>query len=326
MSNKLSVIIDNIQMRNIFVPALAAFDKQKLVFVLLLLSGLLILPSYKKGEEANVEQSDNPKPETLEYYKEHSVITTPGRYADQYDTLPETIPQLCQVVQGLLLHEFHTNRYGVNLPEERKKESRLREVEKILQRAMELAEKPLIQLRKPENRVISNCRDYAVLMCSFLRDKGIPARVRVGFAAYFDSYLHQGHWICEYWDHENDKWVQVDAQLDDIQKRHYEIDFDTLNVPSGKFLYAGEEYELVHKNSDDFSFEKRSLIQDLAALNKIEAELWDITSFMDIDEQQNSETSNLLRRIAEITISRRDCLPELRTIYENHSELQIPIN
>jgi excinuclease ABC subunit A len=302
------------------------FDKQNQNFVVLLLSVLLIVPSCKKEKEANVTGSLSPEPATLEYYKEHSVITNPGRYSGLYEALPESIPELCQVVQGLLLHEFHTNRYGVNLPEQRKKESRLREVENILQRAMELGQKPLIQPRAPENRVISNCRDYAVLMCSFLRSKGIPARVRVGFATYFDPYLHQGHWICEYWEQEDGKWVQVDAQLDDIQKRHYEIDFDTLNVPSGKFLYAGEEFELVHKNNDDFDFVKRSVIQDLAALNKIEAELWDKASFMGIDESQNSETSNLFRRIVEITTSRRDCLTELQTIYENHSELQIAIN
>lgn len=300
-------------------------DRQNQALVLLLLSLLLILTSCKKGKKANVFQSLGPEPTTLEYYKGHSVITNPGKYAYLYDTLPDTIPQLSQTVQGLLLHEFHTNRYGVNLSEQRKKEARLREVENILQRAMELSDQPLIQPRDPENRVISNCRDYAVLMCSFLRDKGISARVRVGFAIYFEE-LHQGHWICEYWDQENGKWVQVDAQIDAIQARHYEIDFDPLNVPSGNFLYAGEEYELVHKNSDDFYFVKRSLIQDLAALNKIEAELWDTASFMDIDEHKNSETSNLFHRIVEITTSRRDRLTELQTIYENHSELQIPIN
>jgi excinuclease ABC subunit A len=303
----------------------AKVDRQNLVFLLLLLSVVLIVPSCEKGKDANVEQSHSPEPETLEYYKGHSVVTNPGRYVDLYEALPESIPELCQVVQGLLMHEFHTNRYGVSLPEQRKKESRLREVEKIIQRAMELAEKPLIEPREPEHRVISNCRDYAVLMCSFLRDKEIPARVRVGYATYFDP-LHQGHWICEYWDLEKVRWVQVDAQLDDVQKRHYEIDFDTLNVPAGKFLYAGEEFRIEDKNSEDFDFVKRTLIQDLAALNKIEAELWDKASFMDIDESQNSETSNLLHRIVDITTSRRDCLPEVRTMYENHSELQIAIN
>ena len=73
-------------------------------------------------------------------------------------------------------------------------------------------------------------------------------------------------------------------------------------------------------------FVKRTVIQDLAALNKIEAELWDKAGIMDIDESQNSETSNLFHRIVEITTSRRGCLPEIRAMYENHSELQISIN
>jgi hypothetical protein len=300
--------------------------KQNYIYILLILPVLFIFSSCKKEKVADAGRSFIPEPETLEYYKGHSVITDPGKYAYLYEALPETIPELCKVVQGLLIHEFHTNRYGVELPEHRKKESRLCEVENILQRAMELAEKPLVQARKPENRVISNCRDFAVLMCSFLRGKGIPARARVGYATYFDSYLHQGHWICEYWDQSISKWVQVDAQLDDIQKRHYQIDFDAINVPAGKFLYAGEEFEITDKGSDDYNFIKRTLIQDLAALNKIEAEVWDVTSFMENDEHQDSETLNLLRQIAKITRSRRDCLPEIRAIYEKHSELQIPIN
>lgn len=63
----------------------------------------------------------------------------------------------------------------------------------------------------------------------------------------------------------------------------------------------------------------------LAALNKIEVEVFDVTNFMDIDEIQDSETSKLFNRIAQITTSPRDCLSELRAIYENHSELHVPI-
>ena len=306
--------------------AVANNVQQNQVFVLLLLSILLILPSCKKGKVANVAESSVPEPATLEYYKEQSIITNPGKYTYLYDTLPETIPQLCQTVQGLLLHVFHTNRYGVILSEQRKKEVRLREVEDILQHAMELADQPLIHQREPENRVVSHCRDYAVLLCSFLRHKGIPARARVGFATYFDSWLHQTHWICEYWCQNRNQWIRVDAQLDDIQAEYYGIDFDPLNVPAGKFLYAGEEYMIVDHNSEDFYDIKRSLIQDLAALNKIEVEVFDVTSFMDIDEPQNSESSKLLSRIAQITASSYDRLPELQAIYENHKELQISIN
>ena len=69
----------------------------------------------------------------------------------------------------------------------------------------------------------------------------------------------------------------------------------------------------------------RSLIQDFAALNKVEVEVWDVTGFMDIDERRNPEAERLLLRIVELTTSSYDRLPELRSIYKNHDELQVPI-
>ena len=266
------------------------------------------------------------KPATLEYYKEQSVMTNPGRYAYLYETLPDDMPSLCKIVQGLLLHNFHTERYGVTLSGQREKEVRLREVEDILQRAMEMDDKPLIEIREAQNRVISHCRDYAVLLCSFLRYKDIPARVRSGYATYFHEELHQYHWICEYWDSKSNAWIQVDAQLDPVQIEYYKIDFNPFNVPAGKFLYAGQEYHLADRDSDEFSWVKTSLIQDLAALNKVEVEVWDKAELMDVDENQDSQAKNLLNRIAELTTSSGDNLSELTTIYQDHSELQIQID
>jgi hypothetical protein len=316
---------------------LASSRSQNLIYLLLLFSCLLFPVSCKKQKSPNSPQSNYAGPVTLEWYQEQSVMTDPGRCAYLYEALPEGVPELCRVVQGLLLHVFHTERYGVTLTEQRKKEVRLREVEDILQRAMELDDRPLIEPRDPENRVISHCRDYAVLLCSFLRHKAIPARVRAGFATYFEE-LHQSHWICEYWSEDRKQWVIVDAQLDAIQVKYYEIGFDPLHVPAGKFLYAGQEYELTRKNrnamsrldadglEDGFYTIRRSLIQDLAAINKVEVEVWDVNGFMDINERRNSEASALLDRIAKITTSPDDRLLELRAIYEEHNELQIPIN
>jgi len=296
---------------------------------------LLFFCSCKEGKGPGAVQPPAPEPATLEYYSGQSAITDPGQYAYLYDSLPESVAELCRVTQRLLLHPFHTERYGVELTEQRRKEVRLREVEDILHRAIELDERMLIENREPQKRVTGHCRDYAVLLCSFLRYKGIPARVRVGFATYFGTELHQSHWICEYWSQNRKKWITVDAQLDDIQSRYYKIDFDPLDVPAGKFLCAGQEYKLVSNKSDvsnhinaydgeDFLHViRRSLIQDLAALNKMEVEVWDVIDLMEIDEDQNSETLNLLDRIAEMTASQRDRLPELRSLYENHSELQI---
>lgn len=294
--------------------------------IFLLLSLLATLASCKRANKALVSTTSSPEPATLEFYTGQSDITNPNEYRYLYDTLPATIPELCQIVQGLLLHVMHAKRYGVNLTEQRKKEVRLRDVEDILQRAVELSNQPLIQHRDPDSRVTSHCRDYAVLLCSFLRHKGIPARVRAGYATYFDSSLHQTHWLCEYWCPDRMEWILVDAQLDDTQVKYYRVDFDPLRVPAGKFLYAGQEFRAAG-GKDEVSYDiKRSLIQDLAALNKIEVEIWDAAPIMDMDEQQDRRVFLLLQQIADITTYPDDRLSDLQTIYNNHSELQISTN
>lgn len=322
-------------MRNSYKRAITKCYKSILAFSVFFISVLLIFFSCRKENEMIMPGSLSHERHTLAYYKAHSIMTDPGKYTYLYDKLPETLPELRRVVQGLLLHIFHTDRYGVSLSEERKKEIRVRKVEDILQSIINLNDQPLNRPRGPNERMISHCRDYAVLMCSFLRHQGIPARVRVGFATYFIPESHQHHWICEYWCQIKKEWIKVDAQLDDIQARFYKIDFDPLNVPADKFLYAGIEYQLIQKNNNDSShlnaqksedsfYVRRCLIQDLMALNKMEVEVWDVTSFMDVDVHPSSEISKLLHRIAEITTSPHDRLSELQTIYQKYDGLQMP--
>jgi len=324
----------NVIMHNSYKRAIIRCYKSILAFSVFFISVLLIFFSCREENEKIMPRSLNPETRTLEYYKAHSTMTNPGKYAYLYDKLPETLPELCRVVQELLLHIFHTGRYGVSLSKERKKEIRVRKVADMLQSIVNLSDQALNRPRDAKKRMISHCRDYAVLMCSFLRHQGIPARVRVGFATYFIPESHQSHWICEYWCQSKKEWIKVDAQLDDIQARFYKIDFDPLNVPADRFLYAGIEYQLIQKNSDDShhlnaqksqdSFcVRRCLIQDLMALNKMEVEVWDVTSFMDIDVHPNSEIAQLLHRIAEISTSPRDRLSELQTIYQKYDGLQM---
>jgi len=55
----------------------------------------------------------------------------------------------------------------------------------------------------------------------FFRAQGIPARARTGYENYSKSDLHGDHWICEYRNESEGKWIQFDAQLDDVQIRAF---------------------------------------------------------------------------------------------------------
>jgi hypothetical protein len=68
------------------------------------------------GEESDAMSDAMPDP--LEYYAHPGPMTDPKKYASLFEGLPTTIPALCQVVQGLLIHIFWAERYGLALSDE----------------------------------------------------------------------------------------------------------------------------------------------------------------------------------------------------------------
>jgi hypothetical protein len=78
------------------------------------------------------------------------------------------------------------------------------------------------------------------MMAAFLKRKGTPARARCGFATYFQADKYVDHWVCEYWNADEGRWVQVDAQLDSLQQQVVKADFDPLDTPGDRFLVAGD--------------------------------------------------------------------------------------
>ncbi|NLG51183.1 MAG: transglutaminase domain-containing protein, partial [Chloroflexi bacterium] len=99
----------------------------------------------------------------LAYYATPGPTTDAGQYAHLFRDLPQDIPSLVRVVQGVLLHIFWAERYGVTLSDERKLEVNLRTVEAQLARMTQLNAQPLTIARPPEQRLVGNCRDFSVL-------------------------------------------------------------------------------------------------------------------------------------------------------------------
>ena len=71
------------------------------------------------------------------FYAAQSATTDPGRYAALFDGLPRDVASLVKVVQGVLLHIFWAERYGVKLSEERRGEVNLRRTEAQLARLID---------------------------------------------------------------------------------------------------------------------------------------------------------------------------------------------
>ncbi len=247
------------------------------------------------------------------YYAAQGQISDPGPYAIQLDSLPEAIPELIKIIQGVMIHLHWADRYGMTLNRVRKEEANLRLVNDRIAKILELSEAPLTQPRLLSRKTVGTCRDFSLLLASILRSRQIPARARAGFGTYFTKGRYEDHWICEYWKVTERRWVMVDPQLDALQMEALSIDFDPLDMPPMKFVSGGQAWQLSRSKQADphlfgifkmngMDFIKGNLIRDFLALNKIEILPWD--NFQLIEKsyrKMNAEERKLMDRLALIT-------------------------
>lgn len=195
----------------------------------------------------------------LDFYKKTSPYTELGLYADFAKKLPNDIDELCSLQRNQIIHPFDLS------DEEMRKDSNsiYGDMTKIPRTSLcyendlyPTAQSMLAELlrrdkkysvnRKIEDKIHVCCREQAILLASILKSKGIPARVRSGFAKYVNTSGKQAgdHWITEYFDIKLERWRLVDADMyfhKDTLKE-YDIDFNLLDIPRERFIFGAEAY------------------------------------------------------------------------------------
>lgn len=271
----------------------------------------------------------------LIYFAQYGKITNPRSYSNLYTDLPSDIPALVDVLQGLIVHVFWAERYGLHLSEERKAEVQLRSMERRLARTLELDPGPLTTPRPNEKKIVGNCRDFSVTLASMLQSKGIPARPRCGFGAYFLPNHYEDHWVCEYWNEAEERWVLVDAQLDELQRDVLETSFDTLDVPRDQFIVGGAAWRMCRNgeaNPDQFGildmhgmdFIKGDFLRDVASLNKTELLPWDCWGMILMDYATlPPDDLSMLDCLADLTHRDVPDFDMVRQLYESDPRLRV---
>jgi len=272
-----------------------------------------------------------------DYYLRPGKMTSAGRYAPLTEKLPRDIPALAAVVQGLIVHEFMAADYGAPLSEEDRASVHIRPAEEILAQIVARDDRPLEIAREPSGRLAGTCRHFTVLMVTLLRAQGVPARARCGFGAYFGTGTFEDHWVCEYWNSDQARWILVDAQIDDIQRGWFKIGFDVTNVPRDQFLVAGQAWDQVRAGAADpgdfgLSVIKEygdwwiaaNLVRDASALLNLELLPWDVWGAMpEPGEPIDDELAALFDRLARLTQDPDDCGAELRELGQD-DRLRVP--
>lgn len=150
--------------------------------------------------------------------------------------LPQRVDELCAVVQGLLIHDAGYHRYYGTPPDRPDIDRTTRPVAERIARILDRDPKPLTIARSPFRREIGTCRDFAIMLCAFIRQSGTDARVRCGFADYLGGGHWEDHWVCDYGS--GSDWHLADAQMDAEHCAVHKIDFPIHDVPRDRFLTA----------------------------------------------------------------------------------------
>ena len=180
-----------------------------------------------------------------EYYRHDGPMTAPGAHAGEFGKLPRDVARLCEVVQGLLIHrDIAPFLYDLKLTEAQRDDGHLRPVAQMLTRIHELDSRPITVARDYARRLPSVCRHFSLMLSAMLRYHGIPARARCGFGAYFNAGKFEDHWVCEYWNAAESRWILVDAQMDSVQRKAFKLDFSPLDVPRDRFIIAGDGWQM----------------------------------------------------------------------------------
>jgi hypothetical protein len=212
------------------------------------------------------------------HYIRQDAFTDPGASVGLYCNLSRPPAELRDIVSRLIVHVARAAEYGVTPDVPMSRET--------LPASVRLKLIGSLGGDRKERRSFGTCRDYALMLTSMLRHQSIPARIRCGFATYFAPGPFEDHWICEYWSANDNRWVRVDAQLDQLHREQLGILFDPADLPAGVFLTAGQAWQWARSGRVDGAafgqgtarglwFLRVNVYRDLLALTSQYTSTWD---------------------------------------------------
>jgi GNAT superfamily N-acetyltransferase len=182
----------------------------------------------------------------------------------------------------------------------------------------------LVLTRPSRQRLIVSCRYHALLLAAILKQRQIPARLRVGFAEYVSG--HKGkyvdHWICEVWSDAENRWLLVDP------------DTQMVDMPRPAFKLAGEVWLAVRQGFSHPSLYgvgrwwgwepiRQNLIHDFEACLNLEPTYWDGPPLFRVKKRDLTQTQvQLLDEIAQQLQDPDANLENLLTLHQENAQLQ----
>ena len=246
----------------------------------------------------------------LDYYSQQGLITSPGSYQDLLAQFPTEIAELCERINETILIDFIVNMGLVSVPAEHLNDIQLRKIADKLAKIVSRNGTDRPEAANYEKCLLGNCRDLSLMVCSVLRNQQVPARVRSGFATFFDQQKYFDHWLCEYWNQQEERWIKVDCWMSQIQYRQeilppelsgglLELDYNPYDVKEKHFITGGQAWVNCREHGDNPDlygtyeeflkgswFIRDNMLRDLLCLNRLEPLPWDCWGLMGRENSQ----------------------------------------
>ncbi len=145
--------------------------------------------------------------------------------------------------------------------------------------------------------------------------------------------------MCEYYNAGQGRWIQVDAQLDALQRDVLKIDFDPFDVPRDRFINGGKAWQMCRQEGVDpdlfgildmkgLWFVRGDLLRDFASLNKMELLPWDSWGLiMAFDQDISVDGLALLDRVAglcqDAAAGEERTFAEVRALYDTDERVRV---
>jgi hypothetical protein len=266
---------------------------------------------------------------TRAQYQNYGPYTDPGEYVNAFDDLPKELEALCTRIKAQFIHPIaDLPKYRHCLPEGRVNEDQDYPTVKALLAGLQARDpRGIVADRPPEDRLVVSCRYHALLLAAILKYRGIPVRIRYGFASYLAPGRHIYHVICEVWNSEEKRWMLVDP------------DRNIVDFPRTKFAFAWEVWQQYRQDNLNPAFYGVAdwwgphpildvLCHDMTAVLGHEHIYWEhppVSSDPQIDVAQlPDEQLEVLNQLAILLQTPELHHQELQLLYNSHQFLQFP--
>ncbi|MBQ7486044.1 MAG: transglutaminase domain-containing protein [Clostridia bacterium] len=249
----------------------------------------------------------------MKHYRESGRFTYAGPYEVFFRSLPDDVRELGNLVCAQIIHRvtLKDGNHGANADlrygdmnrypwyRMRCEDDVFLTTVSMAAELMRLDGRGFIESRLTEHKLVLCCRYVSVLMASILKAKGYAARCRAGFAPYIRPGISMDHWVTEYFDEVQNRWILIDA---DGFFKDGELPFDQYDIPADQFDFAGETWLDIRQGRKDGS---RFIYADGLGTNGLRASARYL--FYDLNALMNQE---LTFSFAPLWLDRFDLLTE----------------